>query len=654
MHILTRSILAGLLLSLSSFLMAATPTFEPADCPFEVPNDTTGLICGYVEVPENRAKPEGRKLRLAVAILESFSKSPEPDPLVFLSGGPGEASLRSVPWRMSSSFWHRYRQDRDLVFYDQRGTGFSDPAFCTELNLALYTTAFQGLAPNEQHRQELAAIEDCRDKMLAEGIDFAHYNSNVSAHDLADLRRALGIEEWNVFGISYGTRLALVTLREAPEGIRSIIIDSVYPPNGPEVDDHVRFARSLRLAFDRCAADTACQATFPQLEQEFFAMLADLEADPIEIAMADIVRFPEGRIVVDGSLIATGVFQGFYDGDFVEVFPLLVREVNARNEDVLRALADGLVQDPHGMSQGLLFAVQCNEGFGRATPGELAADRAAHPELGVWTEGRNTSVLCEAWHGERAAPAFGEPVYSEVPTLLITGDYDPITPPANARLAMETLPNSTLVVVPGEGHAAITTRECTQDLAARFLADPGKELATKCVGELPAPQFITQVHVTPGISRFMAQASGNGMPAPILALGAMVLLLASVLIVWPLGWLWRRLRGRTVEHPVAARRARWVAALTASLGLGFLGLLALAVFGTLSDNPYLLAFGLPVGHASIFLLPWAVLLAALVTASCAVAAWRSRWWGTAARIHYSLVAIAGLAFVAWAGSLGFI
>lgn len=647
-----RPILAGLLLSLSFVSMAATPVFEPADCPFEVPSDTTGLKCGYLEVPENRANPEGRKLRLAVAVLASLSENPKQDPLVYLSGGPGGASLKFIPWRMDSPFWNRYRQDRDLVFYDQRGTGFSDPAFCPELDLALYNTAFQGMAPNEQHRQELAAFEACRDKMLAAGIDFAYYNSTVSAHDLADLRRALGIEEWNLFGLSYGTRLALVTLREAPEGIRSVIIDSVYPPNGLEVDDHVRFARSLRLAFDRCAADPACQAAFPQLEQAFFAMLADLEADPIEITMADTIRFPGGRIVVDGSLIAAGVFQGFYDGDFVEVFPLLVREVSARNEDVLRALADGLVRDPHDISQGLLYAVQCNEGFGRATPGELAADRAAHPELGVWTEVRNNSVLCEAWHGERAGPAFGEPVYSEVPTLLITGDYDPITPPAYARLAMETLPNSTLVVVPGEGHAAIPTRECTQDLAARFLADPGKALGTECMADLPAPRFITQVHMTPGISRLMAQAGGPSLPASILAAGAMVLLLASVLVVWPLVWLWRRLRGRAVEHPVVARRARWAAALTASLVLGFLGLLASAVLGTLSDNPFLLAFGLPAENASIFMLPWAALLAALVTAACAVAAWRSHWWGTGARVHYLLVAIAGLTFVAWAGSLG--
>ncbi len=652
MHSKLPVLLSFLLLAVSPVLAATVPMFEPADCPFEVPEEAPGLKCGYVEVAENRDDPDGRTLRLAVAVLESFSENPKPDPLVFLSGGPGVASLQFIPLRLDSDFWNLYRQDRDLIFFDQRGTGYSEPAFCPELDVALTTTAYQGLTPVDQQRKELMAVAVCREQMLADGIDFAHYNSVTSARDLADLRIALGFDEWNLFGISYGTRLALVALREAPDGIRSVFVDSIYPPNADEAMTHTNFDRSLRLVFDRCAANAACEAEFPALEQDLYAMLQDLESRPIEIAMADSSRFPDGRIVVDGSLLAGGIYQGLYDGDFIEVLPLLVREVSARNVDVLQALADGLAPDPHNMRQGLYHAVQCFEGVGRAQPASVAADRAAYPELNMWFEGRDELVLCDSWHSERAGVEFAEPVVSDVPTLLIVGDYDPITPPDDARLAMQTLPNSTLVVVPGEGHGPTPKRECTKDLVLRFLDDPAKELDTSCTEDFPLPKFVTQVKATPGIARLMSQADGNGLPAPMLAAAVAVLVLGSALVAWPCAWAWRHLRGHAADHPVPARRARWLGGLVALLTLSFLGALASTVFKALSTNPYILVFGLPADKGWILAIPWIALLATLATAISAVFAWRSRWWSVAARVHYSLVALAGLGFIAWVGSLG--
>ncbi|MEM9335878.1 MAG: alpha/beta fold hydrolase, partial [Pseudomonadota bacterium] len=483
-----RIALAIVVLGLFPALAPATPVFEPAECPFELPEETTGVTCGYLTVPENRARPDVRTLRLAVAILESYSESPKPDPFVFLSGGPGGAAVQGVPVRANSAFWNRYREERDLVFFDQRGTGFSDPAFCRELDVTLTTPTFDGLTPSEQRREELAAIEACRATVLEEGIDFAHYNSATSAQDLADLRVALGIDEWNLLGVSYGTRLALVALREAPEGIRSVVIDSVYPPNASESRLHENFDGSLQLVFDRCAADSSCAAEFPNLEEDFYAMLDALEAEPVELTMADTRRFPDGRIVVDGTLMAIGVFQGLYDGDFVELLPLLVREVGAGNEDVLQALANGLVRDPHEVRQGLRFAVQCFEGVGRTTREALEIDRAAFPKLHLWNEARDDLSLCDAWHPLRAGAEFALPVQSDVPALLIAGDYDPITPPSDARLALASLPNGTLVVVPRGGHAPSPSRECTRKLIREFLNAPDQELDTSCTATLPSPR----------------------------------------------------------------------------------------------------------------------------------------------------------------------
>lgn len=631
--------------------MADVPVFEPAACPFEVPANTAGLRCGYVEVPEDRSKPAGRRLRLAVAILESFAQNPQPDPLLYLTGGPGGGSLQYVPARLDSSFWNRYRQDRDLVFFDQRGTGFSDPAFCLELDLALHASSLAGLSLDQQVQQDLAAVEACRDKMLATGIDFAQYNSASNALDIADLRLALGIEEWNVLGLSYGTRLALVTLREAPDGIRSVVLDSVYPPNAPVISRRANFSGSLRLAFDRCTADPACHAAFPNLEEDFYAMLADYDTNPMEIAMTDLVRFPEGRIVVDGAVIAAGVYQGFYSGNFVELFPLLIRETRARNRDLLKAMANGLIRNPHSMRRGLNLSIQCRESVGRATLEQLAAERAAYPELDIWRGSENRMAYCDAWHQERAGADFAEAVRSDIPTLLIAGDFDPISPPSFARLASEALPNGTLVVVPGEGHSVVPTSECTRDLVARFLTNPWATPDTECVTNIPEPRFITQLHMMPGIAGLTSIADR---PALAAGGGIAVLLLVSALVVWPIAWLWRRLRKHSATHPTAAGRARWVAAVAALLALGFLGAIAAALPGTLAHNPFILAFGLPSDKAWISVLPWLGLLATLGATAFAVAAWRSHWWSTVARVHYTLVALAGLGLVACAAAIGLI
>ena len=192
------------------------PRFTKSECPFPVEEPLEGVECGYVFVPENREKPEGRSLRLAVAILRSLSSTPEPDPIVFLSGGPGLRSVHNTPARTESSFWKPLRENRDLIFFDQRGTGYSDPEFCPEL-YSVFSASFRGLPPLERTASQVRALQDCRSRMVKQGIDFSAYNSRTSAKDLEDIRRALGFNQWNLFSVSYGTRLALTAMRETPD-----------------------------------------------------------------------------------------------------------------------------------------------------------------------------------------------------------------------------------------------------------------------------------------------------------------------------------------------------------------------------------------------------------------------------------------------------
>ena len=629
------------------------PRFESAPCPFEGAEKQEDVKCGYLVVPENRSLPDGRTLRLSVAILKSLSDSPSPDPLVFLSGGPGLPSVKHSMSRSKSPFWTRYRETRDLIFFDQRGTGFSDPLFCPELDFTHQTAAFRGLSANEQQSLLIEAVADCRQIMLAKGTDFAYYNSATSAQDLDNLRKALSYNSWNLFGVSYGTRLALTAMRDTPEGIRSAIIDSNWPPNAPLADDNERLMRSLNLVFEQCAANTNCNSRFPNLEQDFFSMLDDFQANPMVLELGAPDRFPDGRIIVNGDLLASGVFQGLYDRNFIGILPLMVRELGVRNTDVVTALADGLVKEP-GMSSGLYLAIACYEWIPRITNSMIEADRAQHPELSVWKINGETNAVCDSWHAQRAPASERRSVYSNIPTLVAAGEFDPITPPSYSQLTAAGLPNSTYIHVPGAGHAAIPFTECTQSIMEAFLEQPTASLDTSCIAGMAPASFTTDVLMNPGIYRLAKSLRGEPSTIRIAGLGLMLLILISPIIIWPSVWVVRRIRKTEVLIPTGAAKARWLAVGASLLGLGFLIGLTSIVLRTAQDNPFLLGFGVPASVGPVFVLPWLMILATIGVAWFTVAAWRRDWWSFAGRVHYFLIFIACASFIVWLLKLGLI
>ena len=622
------------------------PRYEPATCPFEGAAGRDDVHCGYLVVAENRDRPDGRTLRLSVAVLKSLSDTPLSDPLVYLSGGPGGPSVKHSIGRLGSSFWTPLREKRDLIFFDQRGVGFSDPEFCSEMSFSLYTATFRGLSADERRTFVVNAVNACRESMLAEGIDFGFYNSTAIARDLDDLRSVLGYQRWNLFGISFGTRVALAAMRDFPDGIRSVIIDSNWPPNAPLADINENLARSLRLVFDQCAASADCSAAFPMLERDFLVMLDDFEARPLVLELGDPDRFPDGRIVVDGNLLTWAFFQGLYDRNFIDILPLLVRELRGRNGEVLAALADGLVLEP-GFSSGLKYAVDCYEWITRITPEMAEADQSRHPEFKVWQPYADERAICAAWHDQRAEVSEIQPVYSEIPTLVASGEFDPITPPSYGRLTAASLPNSTYIEVRGVGHAATPFTECTNEILDAFLEDPTDPINTDCVAGIAPASFTTDVFMNAGVYRLAKLLQNTPAPAHIASLGLILLLLLSAVVIWPLAWVVRRVRRRDEPAQLGANRARLLAAFTSLLALGFLVGLGAVVFITAQENPFLLGFGVPGSASPIFFLPWLVVLATFGIAMFAITAWKEHWWGLAGRVHYLLVTIACVGFVVW-------
>ena len=465
---------------------AVEPTFEKAECPesdyYEL--DEMDAFCGTVEVPENYDEPDGATVTLVVMVLPSLSDDPEPDPVVYLDGGPGgdgfsnAATLAETP----------ARDDRHIILYTQRGTGVSTPS----LNCDNSDAAFEEFLPLEPDSDEAEELGDelfveCRDTLLDEGIDLQQYNSANSAKDLTALRIALGEElgfdEWNLLGISYGTRLALTALRDEPDGIRTATIDSVYPPTR---DLSVEVAVNAQAAFDnlfeRCAQSLECDAKYPDLAQRWEDLVDELEADPVTVEAEGLITDDiGGEVLIDGDTLIGAMFQMLYISDLVPLLPAIIAQLEDGDFDYFASVAIELgYGSAEGISEGMYYSVQCQEAipFSKPEDAQQALD-ALDPDVARVFDPESDKEDCETWGVDPSGPIENEPVSSDVPTLVMSGGFDPITPVSWAQEAAETLTNHWFVVVESGAHGS-SLDACGGKIHAAFLDDPEEDPTLPC------------------------------------------------------------------------------------------------------------------------------------------------------------------------------
>lgn len=510
----------GLLLAalLASQALAQAPRIEEDACPFlviapEVEGET--IICGRLIVPENRARPSGPTLSLQVAILVSHAREPA-TPIVYLEGGPGGSAVMNVPdvWTRSA-----LRQHSHILVFDQRGTGYSTPSLdCPEFL-------------DDDVDDPLRA---CRDRLTAAGIDLSAYQSRENASDVADLLEVLEIEAATLFGVSYGTRLALTVMRDHPERIASVILDGVYPPHVNGYDEQAwNGYLAFELLFDDCRADAWCDAAYPDLRATFLAMVDTLDAAPMidddgtAITSDDVVNdlfqllydtnaLPHLPAIIAAA--ATRDIDAWFDAqdripaDFrddesdaywdaldarllvltgLDDFDDLDEYLDTLDDDAYDALLAEAAGDIDDDSEGMFTSVECVEEVPFNDLDLAIAWAQDIPEqMRALIEGViDTFADCAVWDVPPADAVENEPVWSDVPTLLLSGAYDPITPPWWGDEAAAYLLWSTHVVFPDMGHATVDIRPCPTEIALAFLADPWAVPDTSCVDELGPPAF---------------------------------------------------------------------------------------------------------------------------------------------------------------------
>jgi pimeloyl-ACP methyl ester carboxylesterase len=427
--------------------------------------------CGTMMRPENPADPNSPDIEIRVAVVPALNLNPENDPLVPIAGGPGQGSVEF--YSSYAGAFEPVRRDRDILLVDQRGTGQSSRMDCPADDEA---RLFEG---NVSLDDTVAFIAECLESLPH---DPRYFSTSVAVTDLEAIRDALGYSALNLYGVSYGTRVAQHFARRYPDSTRTVVIDGVVPPQialGPEIATESQKAVDRILA--RCIEDAACREHFPDIDVTFAAIVAELRDAPVEVSVphpntgrAEVITFGEAELAGAVRLLA-------YSPTTIALLPLFVHEAGQGN---WVPLASQYMMTAIAMSDALALgmhnAVMCTEDLPFVDRSTIDFDGIAASYMGTFQLDA-LEAICTNWPAGPIDADFKVPLASDIPFLLLSGEADPITPPRYAELAAVNLTNATHLIGKHQGHGQLGVG-CMSRLIAEFVAsaDPAA-IDTACM-----------------------------------------------------------------------------------------------------------------------------------------------------------------------------
>jgi pimeloyl-ACP methyl ester carboxylesterase len=471
------------LLALPAAAQAPSLALGPCTAAADYPREAR---CGTLQVPENRAQPGGRQLSLHVVVIPATSGAPAREAITFFGGGPGQAAT-DFAGGMPELFAPA-RADRDLLFVDQRGTGRSSPLECHFRDPANLQSYLDHFIPPERAAQ-------CRDSLMRTA-DLSRYGFPELAHDVEAVRAALGYERMDLWGGSYGTRGALMYHRMYPQRVRSMVLQGLVPPAFLQPADYATdLEAALGGLMGYCRADAACNAAFPNAAREVRAVAERLRAQP---ATAEVLDAPSGqrvRLTLRHGTFAETIRRMLYNPTGANRIPYVVHQAYEGDyRPMLReVLADRRVMEQS--SWGLYLSIICSEDMPFIDAAAVAAQNG-RTLLGDYRY-RQQADACRGWPTYTPPPGYHQQVRSDVPTLLLSGELDPVTPPRWGTMAAQALSNALHVIVPGgaHGYGGMPGIGCVDSLMVRFVVQGSAQGldAASCVGRIRRPPFLTEL-----------------------------------------------------------------------------------------------------------------------------------------------------------------
>jgi pimeloyl-ACP methyl ester carboxylesterase len=451
------------------------PVFDESGCdlPGISPEVRPRLRCGTVSVPRNYDNQGAGRFRLAVVVIRSAEQPAVADPVVFISGGPGSPLTMYAEHKARTP----YAPGRDLILVDQRGTGRSEPNLCPDLDGAFLDSAF-AVATNpgdDSLARRRAVYAACRAEATAHGFDLKDFGTIVTVADFEWVRRALGVERWNVYGESYGTTVAMTLVALRPDTVRSVVLDSIYPPD-PRPMRSANASGALDAFFRYCAGDQACAAAYPNLAATYRETVSALAQAPLIVTAA-----PDERVSITSTLFEALVSGLIYYPTGWHGLPRLITTVHDRDTQGLgKVLASARASMAADAKFSTNLAVECRDRpryRGPLPVGANVLDRLL------------PYGLCGDWSDLGPAPLV--PIGTAVPTLVLAGEFDPFTRPTESQHVAALIgPNGRWVEFPRIGHNVRGFSACGVKIVAEFIENPARSLDTSCVDRAGPVRFV--------------------------------------------------------------------------------------------------------------------------------------------------------------------
>lgn len=578
--------------------------FDTVVCPFRdrVEYDRGEIECGLIEVPENREVEGSRSIELHFVRINARGEDSEgneltvvDDPVIYLTGGPG-VTVEGYVRRLKD---HGIADRRDLYILEQRGVGHSGdfcPFFGDRNRAEQIRDNFE-----DSQRAFFDQARRCIEGARARGTDVSAYHTFENARDIRALRLALGLDDWNVWGISYGSVLGQAYMKVDPEGIRAAVIDAIVPLDLHELMRIPHWhTRNLDRLFAACAEQEACARAFDGLERRYRAAIANMTEDPVSLEVEPGERYPTGEAWLFQDLIAGMPFSLLYEQSNHPAIPAIIdgltRAVEQRDQNFFRAVALAEPDSGFGISMGMSTAVRCLDGYvdrhAESAPGDFRDYPTLARAFGALEVIRQAPEMCREAGLEPRDPAQFELVETDLPVLVANGAWDPITPVPLAEYIMPGFENGRLVVFPHAGHGPTRSLDCAGDFLNGYFDDPLADLDMECVEEgEDAAEYIAPYYRTGAAARALVMHEEREQRLQRHAIwgGASIGLSLAGLVVLLLAWISRRLNSQSLKP---AGGSRFLVFLATGAAVTYAGGLGAAMYVTGEITEAMLLFGL--------------------------------------------------------------
>lgn len=592
-----------------------TDLFELAPCTFgydpgswdeaKTP-EKAGFICGYVTVPLYHDQPGEETIGIAVAIWPTYDEPHYPDPLFITQGGPGSSTMHIYPEMI---YPNRSGGERDLVFVEQRGTYYSVPNL-----ICSYTNWLEGLPEGDDpdDYEYIDFLSSCREDLVAEGIDLNAFTTPQIARDFELVRQALGYEKINFYGVSYGTLVGQYLVAYYPESVRSLILDGVVTLPLDFMNQSLeRFDRVLTELAESCQQDPACAQAYPDLLDRFDQLIEQMEAEPNKIQ----IQYPDDLFptadTLDGETFYYFFLRMFYYDHSYAFLPYIMEQAEKNNFDLFEFMTEWMLE-ANIVQPGVYYSVVCSEHDNFA---EIPEGASHLVPAGIDWEGNVRQEFrdeCALWDVRRSPDSLDKIPNSEIPTLLMSGQFDPVTPPENGEKVLVSFSNGQHLVDPVGGHGVVFSDTCTKSILKDFLNGPDQPVDSECLTDedrrsrAVPPSAVS----SPFVHKIMTSDTAFVM---------MILIPILVLVLMFLSFtgnyfnhLWKNLQGKVKELDEPDKRlqlryelASWaVVVAAAGLAIGF----SVNVRRAYEVPSFLYALAMPGGVRLVLIISWLLFL----------------------------------------------